>query len=85
VKWEGSSSTAVRGIIVITKAAINDKEFLEWIANRDLYEIWEKRKKPKPRQKTTLQPKSQLKPPKKDATKDLLDMACDKLQPKRQL
>ncbi len=43
VKWEGSSSTAVKGTIVISKSAIKDKEFLEWIANRELYEIWEKR------------------------------------------
>ncbi len=43
VKWEGSSSTAVKGTIVISKGAIRDKEFLDWISNRDLYEIWEKR------------------------------------------
>jgi len=43
VKWKGSSSTAVKGTIVISKSAIKDKEFLDWISNRDLYEIWEKR------------------------------------------
>ena len=61
VKWEGSSSTAVKGIIVISKNAIDDKELIEWIENRDLYELWEQRQKPakkatKP--KTKLQPKS---------------------------
>ena len=42
VKWEGSSSTTkMKGTLIILKAAIKDKRFIEWIENRELYDMWE--------------------------------------------
>ena len=40
---------------MISKCAINDKEFLEWIENKELYEQWESFQKPK---KTKMSPKT---------------------------
>jgi len=43
VKWEGStSSKQMKGTLIISKIVIKDKGFLEWLANRELYEMWEK-------------------------------------------
>ena len=41
VKWVGSTSTGMVGTIEIKKSAIKDKSLLEWMENRELYEIWE--------------------------------------------
>ena len=46
VKWEGSSSSRqMKGTLIISKAAIRSKDFIEWIENREMYEIWEAQNK----------------------------------------
>ena len=46
VKWVGSSSSsAMSGTIEIKKLAIQDKQLIEWVENRELYHIWESEQK----------------------------------------
>jgi hypothetical protein len=41
VRFEGGTNS-MRGTIVIKKAAIKDKKFLQWLGNRELYAAWER-------------------------------------------
>ena len=46
VKWIGSSSMAgMKGTIEIKKEAIKDRQLVEWLENRELYEMWEQEQK----------------------------------------
>jgi hypothetical protein len=42
IKWEGNSSGKMVGTVEINKKAIKDKLFIEWLENRELYNLWER-------------------------------------------
>lgn len=41
VQWLGSTNSGMIGTLVVSKRAIQDPTIIEWIENRELYEIWE--------------------------------------------
>lgn len=47
IKWSGTHEGKMTGVIEINKQAIKDKLFLEWLQNRELYNIWEKEQEKK--------------------------------------
>ena len=54
VKWVGKSSdTGMSGTIEIKKHAIKDRQIIEWLENRELYEMWEQEQKKTSRKTTT--------------------------------
>ena len=57
VNWVGKSSDkGMSGTIIIKKHAIKDRQIIEWLENRELYEMWEQEQK-KTSRKTTTAPK----------------------------
>ena len=45
IKFEGSTAKGMKGTIIITKKAIKDKKFIQWLENKELYAAWEQEQK----------------------------------------